>query len=152
MQLRQYRHTPSKTHRPFLLHFHSILRWSVAVSTMWRLAAHCGHHSNAPAEYAMKEERTVCSTRHVSVCLLVTSSVSNFTYRLLDARIFMKILPEKYLSTRKSALNFGSHPDLEIYFKWISTIVWWGNSAYFPVKSKSCRQILVILFRVGMSC
>ena len=54
----------------------------------------------------------------------------------------MKILPEMYLWTRKSTLNFGSHasldPDLGIFS---DILPLWnrGNSVNFDYKSTSCQ-------------
>jgi len=48
----------------------------------------------------------VCLSVFLQVCLVANS-------RKTDDQIFMKILPEMYLWTRKSPLNFGRHPDLD---------------------------------------
>ena len=63
----------------------------------------------------------------------------------------MKILPETYLWTRKSALNFGSNPDLDSdlgIFKGIFTIVEYGNFGIFADNSGSCRQFFMLYFEV----
>ena len=52
-------------------------------------------------------------TRPLSVCLLVSLSVSNFTRKTTD-RVFMKILPKMYLRMWKIPLNSGSYPLLDL--------------------------------------
>ena len=55
------------------------------------------------AEEVMFYPALVCLSLCLSVCLLATSRKKPLTGSLL------KILPEKYLGTRRNWLNFGSH-------------------------------------------
>jgi len=62
-------------------------------------------------------------------------------------RIFTKIVPEMYLCTRKTALNFGSHPDLNQDPGILKHFYHCENSVnIFSDNSKSCRQILTKFF------
>jgi len=54
----------------------------------------------------------------------------------------MNISQDMYLRTRKSPLNFKSHPDLKEFLPMSDR----GNSTYFADNSRSCPQILMKFF------
>jgi len=54
------------------------------------------------------------NARRLSVCLSVCLFGCYQLYVKTTERIFMKILSQVYLCTRKNGLNFGSHPPTDL--------------------------------------